>query len=184
MTERRIQQLAAEGVMVRVGRGQYDLLESVRNYITFLDERTRGPGGSNVENLEDWGGARTRRMVAQAEMSELEAAEKAGSLLPVEMVTAAWNRMVESARARFLNLPSVLAPVVTSEQDYGRNRAIITEAVHDALNEVAGITVVRDSSGAFLIQSTGTAGTEKRQPVGRRKKNTKRGGKRRTRKVE
>ena len=38
LTERRIQQLAADGAIKRLGRGKYDLIPSIRGYIEFLKE--------------------------------------------------------------------------------------------------------------------------------------------------
>ena len=41
LTERRIQQLALEGKMVKLSRGKYDLWPSVKGYATFLKEQTK-----------------------------------------------------------------------------------------------------------------------------------------------
>lgn len=178
MTERGVQKLASEGVAVKAGRGQYDLVESVHNYCVYRNQMQRGPGG-DVENLEDWGGARTRRMVAQAELAELEAAKEAGALLPVEIVAAGWGRMVEAARARFLNLPNQLAPVVTSETNYGRNRKTITKAIAEALREVADYSLGVDSRGRTIVQGVSSARPTDRKRVGRKKPDIKRGRQRR-----
>ena len=42
LTERRVQQLASDGVIPKADRGKYDLVACVRGYIGFLQDRAFG----------------------------------------------------------------------------------------------------------------------------------------------
>ena len=72
LTERRVQQLAQDGVIppaARTGpeRGRYDLVSAVRGYVRYLREQaTRSPSGS-----ADFGVERARLVKAKADLAEM-----------------------------------------------------------------------------------------------------------------
>ncbi len=48
LTDRRVQQLKKDGVIIKIDRGQYDFLQSTQGYINFLRERAFG-GVANTD---------------------------------------------------------------------------------------------------------------------------------------
>lgn len=78
LTERRITQLAKEGIVTRSGRGQYPLAQSVRGYVTFLQQTASGMEGIDPDKLEPF--KRKAHYLAEAEKLNLE--KQRGELVP------------------------------------------------------------------------------------------------------
>jgi terminase small subunit / prophage DNA-packing protein len=85
LTVRAVNQLAVSGVVIKVGRGRYDLQSSVSRYIATL----RKPDGGSKERLT----------AAQADMAELKLQESRASLLPASTVEREWAGILRDVRA-------------------------------------------------------------------------------------
>ena len=143
LTERRVQQLARDGIIpasARAGpdRGRYDLVGTVRGYVRYLRElATRSQTGA-----ADFGVERARLIKAKADLAEMDAAVRRGDLLPAAQVEEAWIAVLARLRARLLVLPDRLAPLVHEESTIAGTRAQIRDAITEALAELAGLPVV------------------------------------------
>ena len=181
LTERRVQQLAKEGVIPKPERGKYDLVGAVRGYVKFLQERAEGRG-VEPNALHD---ERMRLLMAQAERAELEVAALYRSLLPYEEVVAAWQQLVAAFRARCLALPSKLAPRLAVIHERRRIQDALTAEIREALTELsrfdlAGRSPARGAQGR--PGSKAPAGANGKS-VGRSKLALKPGGQRRARTI-
>lgn len=78
---RRVQQLAKEGIVKQLGRGRYDLRESVVGYIRYL-RKLAAPR----EAQTSLAGARLRRANVDAETAEFDLAQLRRKVIPVEEV--------------------------------------------------------------------------------------------------
>lgn len=134
LSERRVQQLAAEGIVKREARGRYNLVDSVRGYCAYQQALNAGTEG---EIETEYGDARTQKMRADADKAIMEAAQLAGSLIPWEIAAYSWNHMIGVFRAKLLNLPKKLAPVVQHESSFNKCKKSITDALHDCLGELS-----------------------------------------------
>ena len=133
LTERRVQQLAREGVIPRADRGQYDLVGAVRGYVRFLREQAaRAETGA-----PDLGAERARLVKAKADLAEMEARARRRDLLPAAEVEDAWTAILATLRARLLTLPDRLAPLVNEETTLAGSRALIRRAITETLAELA-----------------------------------------------
>jgi len=154
LTERRVQQLARDGIIpasTRSGpdRGRYDLVGTVRGYVRYLREQaTRSQTGT-----ADFGVERARLIKAKADLAEMDAQIRRGDLLPAGDVEEAWIAVLARLRARLLVLPDRLAPLVHEETTIAGTRAQIRDAIAEALAELASLPAIAvDAEGA------GTAG--------------------------
>ena len=144
LTERRVQQLAREGVIppaARSGaeRGRYDLVGAVRGYVHYLREQAaRFQSGT-----ADFGAERARLVKAKADLAEMDAGARRSDLLPAGEVEAAWIAVLERLRARLLVLPDRLAPLVHEETTIAGARASIRDAIAEALTELSSLPVDR-----------------------------------------
>ena len=69
LTERRVRQLSAEGVIPKAARGRYEVVGAVRGYIRYLrDLALKGDLGT-----ADYGIERARLVKARADLAEMEA---------------------------------------------------------------------------------------------------------------
>ena len=137
ITERRVRQLSAEGVIPKVARGRYEVVAAVRGYIRYLrDLALKGEVGA-----ADYGMERARLVKARADLAEMEAAERRDDLIPARDVTAAWTEIMALVRARLLALPDKIAPVVHETTSIAIARDVIRRAIHDVLAEISSTEV-------------------------------------------
>ena len=125
LTERRVQQLAREGIIPKAARGQYELVGCVQGYVRFLQERVDG-GGTDRERLDR----------ARAEEVELRLARAKGLLLDAEQVAVLGEMALGELKARLLVLPTKTAPLVVGCARIPQAKDILDEAIRDALGDI------------------------------------------------
>lgn len=178
VSERWVQQLAADGVIKKEARGRYNLIASVRGYVEYLQSIASGVEG---EIITDYGDARTQKMRADADKAIMEAAQLAGELIPQDIVAYSWNHMIGAFRAKLLNLPKKTAPIVQHESSFRKCQAALQSAIHECLAELSEYRAPAKHFGnleQFLAGST-TKLVDK--PVGRKASKTKQRKQRRAR---
>ena len=178
ISERRVQQLASEGVIRKEGRGRYDLIESVRGYVQYLQGIASGAQG---EKETDYGDARTQKMRADADKSIMEAAQLAGELIPQDIVAYSWNHMIGAFRAKLLNLPKKTAPIVQHESSFRKCQAALQSAIHECLAELSEYRAPAKHFGNLEQFLAGSTTKLIDQPVGRKASKTKQRKQRRAR---
>lgn len=133
LTQRRIQQLAQDGIIPKSERGEYPLLASVQGYVTFLQETSRKVGGDNEELTKH----RLRLEKARADTAELELSLRVRELVFADEVQGEVSSMLANFRARLLALPAAIAA-----QGSGLDRVALEELVksrvYEALHEFSG----------------------------------------------
>ena len=134
LTERRVQQLATEGIIPKASRGQYDLVESVRGYI--LHQRKliedKQPGEVTVLEAE-----RGRLTGAKAGLAELDERERRGQLIPAAQIETFLSTIFSRVRQGVLSLASRAAPQAYDAKSIPEVEKIILECCQDALKEIS-----------------------------------------------
>lgn len=128
LTERRVQQLAKEGVIPKTGRGRYELVPAVQGYIRYLQERALG--------REDLGDPAQRLKAAQADMAEIDLRKARGEVVEVTEVATAVRSEYAVVRTRLGSLPGRLAPKVDPARAM-EIEPIIAELVDEVLLELS-----------------------------------------------
>lgn len=104
MTERRVNQLSADGVIPKAERGRYELAPAVQGYIRFLQDRTiRGGGGITAIDYHVEKGRLTK---AQADVAELEVATARGDVALIREFERAQSMAMAAIRANVMNVPT------------------------------------------------------------------------------
>ena len=133
LTERRVQQMAREGIIPKPEKGKYDLIGCTRAYIKYLQERATGrdiePQDAYLE--------RARLLKAQADKVELEVKSMNGEVVPSEQMELLWSGLVASFRLRMLALPVWCTPQVMNLETHAEVESCLREYVYEALNELA-----------------------------------------------
>ncbi|GGB62715.1 hypothetical protein GCM10011316_38250 [Roseibium aquae] len=133
LSERRVQQLSREGVLPKATRGKYDLIGSVRGYVRYLrDQANKAQAGA-----PDYAAERARFIRARADLAEMEAEEKRGSVIAAEEVGTAWIAVLALLRTRLLALPDRLAPQAHELSNVGDIRNLIRAAIREVLDDLA-----------------------------------------------
>ena len=133
LTERRVQQLASEGVIPKPERGKYDLVASVRGYIAYLQERAFGKEIIHVDAHQE----RARLLKAQADKTELEVKTIKGELMSQDQIAEQWSGFVMATRSRLLSLPTRGAHLAMGLKEFHEIKGGLEELVREALNEIA-----------------------------------------------
>lgn len=103
LTSVRIQQLAADGIIQKSGRGQYDLWPSVRAYIAYLQERKVNQWDSDDASPTELKKQQLRRIKEEADKLELQNAQTRGELVEVWKVISFFEKEVESMKSIIIN---------------------------------------------------------------------------------
>ena len=137
LSVRRIQQLTQDGVLAteQVGRQRrYDLLQSVRRYIIYLQEKVNSKSASkdDTENESRKIKAEADLKTVKAEIAEMERDELRGKMHRSEDVEALTTDLVYAIRGMLLALPGRLAidlaPISTPAE--------ISERIKQEVNEI------------------------------------------------
>lgn len=104
ITTRRVQQLVADRVITRVGRGKdaFDRREATRAYISWLS----GKASRGVAVQDDLKEARTTLAKAQIQKVELANDVARGELVAASEVAATWSGILRDVRASMLAVSS------------------------------------------------------------------------------
>jgi hypothetical protein len=98
-------------------------------------ERKPTTGGVLIGSSYDE--ARTRKINAEAEIAELELAKIRGTLCLTDDVVKAWETVLHACKAKFLSLPTKVAPVVANESDVAVVKDHMENAIREALLELS-----------------------------------------------
>ena len=123
-----------------------DLSDMARWRIT---RATEDGGGSELDH------ERTRLTRAQADKTELEAAELRAELIPATKIETHWQAMIAAMRARLVGLPSKIAPQVAGPDDLTRVQDMIQAGVYEALAEIAGDAFPDDVRRRIVLATDG-----------------------------
>ena len=105
LTSVRVQQLAADGIIQKSGRGQYDLWPSVRAYIAYLQERKVNQWDSDTDDPTEIKKQQLRRTKEEADKLELANARTRGELVEVSKVKRLGEQVMSGIKTKILNMP-------------------------------------------------------------------------------
>lgn len=135
ITDRRIRQLAKEGVLEKAGHGRYNFIKSVQNYIVYLRANSELKESKNEEEV-NYEKEHALLEKAKREKAELELKVMKGELHLAEDVQTVMNDMLANFRSRILSMPSKLAPMLVSNNDVKSIQQIIQTNCFEALEEL------------------------------------------------
>jgi phage terminase Nu1 subunit (DNA packaging protein) len=98
-----LSRLASAGAVVRISRGRYDVVQSVRGIIRHYAERAAGREAK--DGSVDAVKANALFKDSLRKLNELMAAEIEGRVISLEDVEEAWGALVETTRDLILSLP-------------------------------------------------------------------------------
>jgi biotin operon repressor len=153
MSRRRIDELVKEGIVVRIDKGRFRLIESTTNYIAHVVRRQARKSAASTELNE----------LRSAEL-ELRMAERKGTLIAEaeETAIAAADRILGELRADLYSIPARVTP----DQAI---RAAIERGLDDAFRGASDRAKVRIDSAEMGIRSMAPAGANASRRMGARK---------------
>lgn len=103
LTDRRIQQLAKQGIIPKAAQGKYPLIGVVQAYVKFLQERSLT--GEVSERDTDIKGLRSRLIEAQAISIELKNEVARGEMAPVDVVNQVLSKVCAAIASEIDSIP-------------------------------------------------------------------------------
>jgi phage terminase Nu1 subunit (DNA packaging protein) len=138
VSDRRIRQLADEGILTRASSGRYNLQDSLHSYI--LNLRVANDASRPQTDLEDELDLKTEQALherVKRHMSELKYALMKGQVHRSEDVEAVMTNMLTNFKTKLINLPSKLTPLLVDRKDKGFILDLLTNEFHEVLNELS-----------------------------------------------
>lgn len=135
VSDRRIRQMAKEGIVARAAKGRYKLVDSIKNYLLTMKLAAEGVGIDLADgeiNLEEEKGLHER---VKRHISELKLQIMKGGLHKAQDVEIVMTDMLVAFKTRMMNIPSKVAPILES-RDAAFIKDRLTSEVIEALNEL------------------------------------------------
>jgi phage terminase Nu1 subunit (DNA packaging protein) len=136
LTERRVQQLAKEGILTKVQSGKYDLVASVQGYVKYLQERAAGRMDGSYADTSDIRIERKRLIKAQADNAECEYQIRRGELVALDVVKQILNEVAVLYGSSLDALPGRLAQELAGISD----PAIVKIKLFDECRQLRNLT--------------------------------------------
>jgi len=142
LTERRVQQLSQEGILPKIGRGQYELVPTVQAYVEYLKQQF-----SSEISTDDIVKNRNRLTLARAELYEIEKSKLEEELIPASVVKKTWMVYITMLKNKLLSIPNKVAPLMVTVENINEAKQILKERIYDSLDEIATINITNKSQG-------------------------------------
>lgn len=168
LTERRVQQLAKDGIIPKADKDKYNLNEAVTAYVTYLQELAFGKRAGNSTEAE----SRSRWVAAKAALTEIELERAKGELVATADVADWWDRIVSTAKIRLLAIPTRAAPLVIGAGSLAKIQDAIQSLLYEALNELSATNPIAGPAGDAGVEAPPKTNSK---PVGRPRKKVKPG---------
>lgn len=143
VTDRRVQQLAKEGVIPAASSRPYkfDLLPTVQAYIRYLSDKANGKETKSADTVQaeaDKLRAEADLKQSKAKIADMQLKELEGKMHRSEDVEAMTNELVFTVRSMIMALPGRLAMDVVQASSANEASALIRSECYKILNELAG----------------------------------------------
>ena len=135
VTDRRVRQMAEEGIIVRAAKGRYNLVESLKNYILSLKLAAECATADSPDGEIDFDEEKALHERVKRHISELKLQTMKGELHKAEDVERVMSDMLAAFKTRVMNIPSKVAPVL-EDRDAAYIKERLTGEVIEALNEL------------------------------------------------
>ena len=135
VSDRRIRQMAEEGIVARAAKGRYKLVDSIKNYLLTVKLAAEGVGVDLADgeiNLEEEKGLHER---VKRHISELKLQIMKGGLHKAQDVEIVMTDMLVAFKTRMMNIPSKVAPILESRDAVFIKDRLTCEII-EALNEL------------------------------------------------
>lgn len=160
VSDRRIRQLAEEGIVIRASKGRYKLKDSIMNYILTLKVAMEAAGTDSPDGELDLEEEKAIHERVKRHISELKLQVMKGELHRSGDVERVMTDMLVSIRARLLAMPTKLAPLLVARNDVGYIRTALNREMLDALNELKDYNPKDFQGDDFVGEEEDTEGYE------------------------
>ena len=147
LTTRRVNQLAEDGVMVRIGHGEFDGPASIQAFVAQAANRVKDKDAQIDKEREE---ARLKK--EQADHWELKNARLRNELLPIDEVVRVWSEQISYVKSGMLSVvPRVRQRISLSNED----AEFIDQEIRKAMTKLADGVDIYDADADDLEEGDG-----------------------------
>lgn len=132
LSERRVQQLTADGVIPRAERGRYEIAPAVQGYIKYLQDRAI-TGNGDI----DYATEKSRLTKAQADLAEIEVARSRGDVVGAEQLTRNLTNLFTEIRTNMRNIPGRVSSSLLGLTDERKLKTVLLAEIDQALTSLS-----------------------------------------------
>ena len=150
VTDRRVRQLAQEGVIPKLKNGSYDLVPTINAYIRSIKIGNEAEDNSDKASLDKEKFLHER---AKRQKAELILGEMRGDLHDAKIVEEIMTDMLSNFRSKLLSIPSKTAPILLGIDDIPELQEILEEKIAEALTELSDYDPVKFRSEKYIEEA-------------------------------
>ena len=135
VTDRRIRQMAEEGIVIRASKGRYKLVDSIKSYLLTLKLAAEGVGVEVADGEIDFDEEKALHERVKRHISELKLQIMKGEVHKAEDVETVMMDMLVAFKTKIMGIPSKAAPILEN-RDAAFIKDRLTKEVTEALNEL------------------------------------------------
>lgn len=139
VSDRRIRQLADEGIIVRSRQGRYILKDSLRNYIVNLkveNSSRENTGKPILDEVQDLNLEKAKHEHVKRQIAELKLALMKGKSYEEKNVEMVMNDMLMNFKQKLLGIPAKLSVLLANREAAAINKTL-TEELNGILYELS-----------------------------------------------
>lgn len=141
ISERRVQQLSAEGVFPKAQRGRYELVPVVQGYIRFLQERSIRSDAVPI----DYHVEKARLTKAQADLAELQVARERADVVSVAQLEKNLGNLFAEVQTSVRNIPGRVVSALVGQTDERSIKRVLMTEIDQALARLADTDMLIES---------------------------------------
>lgn len=136
VTKQQIGNLEKNGIVIKAGRGKYDAIQSVANYINSMRDREelRNKKPEEIKLMVEV--QRLEHEKFKTRKTQLQVMQQEGVLHHADDVRAIWNNIIVAAKSRLLAIGVKVSPQIAGETDTSIIQGTIDREVREALQEI------------------------------------------------
>ena len=146
VTDRRVRQLAQEGVIPKLKNGSYDLVPTINAYIRSIKIGNEAEDNSDKASLDK---EKLLHERAKRQKAELILGEMRGDLHDAKIVEEVMTDMLSN----FRSIPSKTAPILLGIDDIPELQEILEEKISEALTELSDYDPVKFRSDKYIEEA-------------------------------
>lgn len=136
VTKQQIGNLEKNGIVIKAGRGKYDAIQSVANYINSMRDREelRNKKPEEIKLMVEV--QKLEHEKFKTRKTQLQVMQQEGVLHHADDVKAIWNNIIVAAKSRLLAIGVKVSPQIAGETDTSIIQGNIDREVREALQEI------------------------------------------------
>lgn len=166
ISERQVQRLALDGVIIKNDKNKYLFLESIQSYIEYLEEKNNAPKDLKEAKIKE----EIERLKKDTELKKLRIQEMKNQLHSADTIKEVMVNMLMNMKGKLLSISNKLAPLIIGMDNLGEIQDAIQSEILESLEELSDYDSELFKSKKFIDIDEEIEEIEQQSKKGRSKK--------------